>query len=756
MWDDRDPLGSAIIGGIALATVITAAVFAVAIAVPVLVAGAVGFWLYKMYVNSESVQLRREMEALYELYQSTKYAAAKIDHIPDGEKLADLAIVRANEMLADEGHPQVPVFLCAPFEAGCDALMRQSGLALLPVFDQKTLREDRNARNALREKLYDLKDRYELGEQSLDEVFNYAIMSIYCVSRLLPPSLQKTDGLFSISVKDTLSNPKQLTADILSLALPADGEVSVVATLQSVYDHAHTTLARENNIRPDALVDNQHRLTPPTEDKRTGAEVLSSYMRGWVFEALLEGRIGYDIDAEARFEHMHVLGGTGHGKTQLLQCLIRADLEHIVAAHRERNFDDDIKDRRALRSMVVIDSQGDLIKSIKRRRLLSPYGDLADRVIIIDPTDVEFPPALNMFDMNEDRLDGLSPRDREMIYNGTVELYVYLFGAILEADMTARQATMFRYLAQLLLAIPGATFDTLLKVLDSGDEFSSEIARLDPAAQEFFRTQFFGNKLEDVKKQLSWRLWNVRSNRALSEMFASPENKIDLGAALQRGSVILIDTDKEFLKTEGSKVFGRFWIAMLAQAALQRSVIPKNQRVDTHVYLDEAHEVIDEKVEEILNQARKYRISMCISHQNLGQMANNATRATVAASTSVKMLGGVSQADARAYAGDMRTSAEHILGARKEDRKWAEFVTFIKNKTPQALTLQVPFGKLEELGEMDDDEVGALQDHIRATYCRDIRDVSGKPKDNRAPPDSAEDEPDDAPDEDALGPYEPI
>ena len=59
---------------------------------------------------------------------------------------------------------------------------------------------------------------------------------------------------------------------------------------------------------------------------------------------------------------------------------------------------------------------------------------------------------------------------------------------------------------------------------------------------------------------------------------------------------------------------------------------------------------------------------------------------------------------------------------------------------------------------MDDNEVGALQDHIRATYCRDIRDVSGKPNDDRTPPDSSDDEPDadDAPDDDALGPYEPI
>lgn len=51
-----------------------------------------------------------------------------------------------------------------------------------------------------------------------------------------------------------------------------------------------------------------------------------------------------------RFEHTHIVAGSGHGKTQLLQHLIVThDLEEVSKGRR---------------SLVVIDSQGDLIHKI--------------------------------------------------------------------------------------------------------------------------------------------------------------------------------------------------------------------------------------------------------------------------------------------------------------------------------------------------------------------------------------------------------
>jgi hypothetical protein len=124
------------------------------------------------------------------------------------------------------------------------------------------------------------------------------------------------------------------------------------------------------------------------------------------------------IPEESRFEHTLVLAGSGHGKTQLLQSMILNDLESIATGAK---------------SVIVIDSQGDMIKNMLRLSMLSPsqFGSIADRVVLIDPNDVENPPALNLFDFGLDRLQQYEPVEREKMINGAIALYEYIFGALL-------------------------------------------------------------------------------------------------------------------------------------------------------------------------------------------------------------------------------------------------------------------------------------------------------------------------------------
>jgi hypothetical protein len=78
-------------------------------------------------------------------------------------------------------------------------------------------------------------------------------------------------------------------------------------------------------------------------------------------------------------------------------------------------------------------------------------------------------------------------------------------------------------------------------------------------------------------------------NDTLAQMFSNAENKLDLFNALNRGSVVLIYTAKEFLK-DTSELFGRFFIALLAQAVQERAVLPQGKRMSTFFYIDEAQD----------------------------------------------------------------------------------------------------------------------------------------------------------------------
>ena len=73
------------------------------------------------------------------------------------------------------------------------------------------------------------------------------------------------------------------------------------------------------------------------------------------------------------------------------------------------------------------------------------------------------------------------------------------------------------------------------------------------------------------------------------------------------------------------------------------------------------------------------------AHQHLDQLTP-ALRAAVAANTSIKLAGGVSDKDARAFAADMRTTPDFIAGMAKH-AKSTEFACYVRNYTTNAVRL---------------------------------------------------------------------
>lgn len=440
----------------------------------------------------------------------------------------------------------------------------------------------------------------------------------------------------------------------------------------------------------------------PTQNKNTSpAYVVDAYLQGTPFLPLFHSPLPFAIPFPARFEHTHIVGGTGHGKTQLLQFLINHDLV--------RAMDDG-------RSIVVIDSQGDLIRTISRLSYFSPSAEksLADCFVLVDPNDVEHPVCLNMFDFNRDRLSGYAPVDREKILNATIELYEYFFGALLGAELTQRQGLIFKYLARLLLEIPDASIHTLRELMEDGERFRPYMEKLSGTARSFFATRFFDRQFNETKKQILTRLWGVLSNTSLERMFSHPKNKLDMFELMNGGKIILINTAKDLLGQEGSAIFGRFFIAMIAQAAVQRAALLPHERNPSFVYVDEAQDYFDENIAHLLHQARKYRVGLIFAHQNLDQLGVG-LRSSVLASTTIKFAGGLSAKDAGVLASEFRCDPEFLLLQRKE-RGHSEFACYVKNYTGKALSVSVPLGFIESLPMLTASEEKILLENNRARY----------------------------------------
>jgi hypothetical protein len=393
---------------------------------------------------------------------------------------------------------------------------------------------------------------------------------------------------------------------------------------------------------------------------------------------------------------MHVLGGSGAGKTTLLQNLILHDLKSENPP-----------------SLVIIDSQGDLINKLSHLALFDPdYGALADRLVLISPKDIRHPPALNIFDVNQDRLRKYDEAAKEQVVAGVIQTFDYLFAGLLGADLTAKQGVFFRFVARLMLSLPetlgrNATILDMIALMDDPAPYKDAIASLPPIQKAFFERDFASKTFAQTKEQIRYRLNAILENPTLARLFTAPETKIDLFDSLNGGAIILVDTAKDFLKGSSAH-FGRIFISLVLQAILERAVIPERDRKPTFLIVDEAAAYFDSNIDDFLTEARKYKCGCVFAHQFLDQ-ATSYLRASLAANTSIKMAGGVSTSDARALASDMRTTADFILGQPR-----LQFACHIRNVTPNAVSIPIPVGTLESEPKLTDEAFADVQKRNRA------------------------------------------
>ena len=432
----------------------------------------------------------------------------------------------------------------------------------------------------------------------------------------------------------------------------------------------------------------------------------------------------FHIPRASRFEHMHILGGSGHGKTQCLQLLLLEDLAR--AAQEKFGF-------------ALLDSQGDLISKLTRLNVFDvEHGALSNRLILIDPNDLAHPVALNLFDYNLERFKHFEAAEREKIFHGVLELYGYIFSSLLGAELTQKQGVVFTNLARAMLVLPKPNIFTFYDFVEDGRQFQDVIEQLDPIPRRFFKTQFFTGTYSETRKQIITRLLGILSQPVFEKMFGSEENKIDLFGAMQDGKIIVINTAKDLLKSDGSSLFGRFFIALIAQATVARAVLPIPERTPFHLYIDEAQEYLDHKTAELFNQGRKYHVGVTVAHQNLNQLTPE-IRAALHASTAIKLVGGANHQDSAQFAREMNTTTEHIQSMRKRAHA-TEFACFVRHHTPRAITLTVPFGVLERVPAMTAPAYMAFLEGNRAR-------VSGSPRIGSGPAPAADSTPEAAPGE---------
>ena len=314
---------------------------------------------------------------------------------------------------------------------------------------------------------------------------------------------------------------------------------------------------------------------------------LGTRLSGWSQGA--DNLVGLSM-ADAR-QHSYVIGKTGSGKSTLLRNLV---LQHIHAGH----------------GVALIDPHGDLALDLLQH--FPPSH--ADRLIYFDPSDLQYPLGLNP-------LFGV-PRDQQaLVADG-------LIGAFKSIWFDSWGPRMEYILANTLAALLECQNSTLLGVnrMLADEEFRGWVIRQvhDPQVR-FFWTQEFARYeprfLREAIAPIQNKLGQLTLHPAIRNILGQVKTRVSFRHIIDRGQVFLGNLAKGKLGAEKANLLGSLLVTQFQLAAMSRADQPEQQRRDFHLVIDEFHNFTTQSFATILAEARKYRLSLTLSHQYLDQIA---------------------------------------------------------------------------------------------------------------------------------------
>ena len=531
-----------------------------------------------------------------------------------------------------------------------------------------------------------------------------------------PEEYQRSaDGDLSVTgvpVVELMTNPGHVIEDAMAEFYNQElKDAKLFVGLRETFDR---NLHAASNMPYSEATRQSPKLVLPSVHRGTPNEIANLYLRGTPLLRVFLQQVPCTPPAATRFEHHWIVAGSGHGKTNAISTMLAGDLDAVA---------------RGECSIVLMDSQNQIVPTIANLRVFAPGQPLHGKLVVIDPSDIEYPVQLNLFAIGNSRINSYSLLDRERLLNSAIELYDFVLAALLGSEMTGRQGTLFRFATQLMMVIPDATIHTFRQLMQPGgyDKFKPYIDALEGTAKEFFATQFNSKISEQTKQQVVARLFTICENRTFERLFTHPKSKFDLFTEINSGKVILINTAKDLLKQQGTEVFGRFFLALIGQAAQERATLAN--KLPVFCYIDECQDYIasDSNFTVILEQARKQNIGMIVAHQYLSQLSQK-TLDSLYANTSIKYAGGVSDRDAHALARNMSTEPQFIMQQPK-----GTFAAFIRNFTKHAIALSLPLSDLNKRARMTKAEYESVRADLRSRYAVPLKEVHSVAAVNPAP-----------------------
>jgi hypothetical protein len=441
------------------------------------------------------------------------------------------------------------------------------------------------------------------------------------------------------------------------------------------------SLLRERDVAEGKVVN-------PEKHPGSNRDVLDAYLAGTELHPLFLMPVPFALPPAKRFEGHWIVARQGSGKTNALECLIEADLQEVIAGRA---------------SVVVIDSQGTtddtLLGRLSTQKLFAPGQPLDGKLIYLEP-DLDFPLALNIFDIGLTDMGRLTASQREDIVSSACEVVEFLFTGLLGGELSDNMTMLYKYLVPAMLVIPDADMNTFIELLDTDTTRERPIPRgyqkyrpyftvLEPEILSFLETDYLRDfELVKTKAAVRRRLRAAMADTTFRRMFMQPRNKLNLFRELQTGKVILVNT---FAARSYVEQFGRLILALIMQATRQRLAIDRSHRMPTYVYVDECQDYIanEERIAKYIDKCRKQNVALIFANQRLANIENPKVRNALSG-MAIKFAG-TSDADDADLAALTLTTADHVRQLPK-----GTFAAYVSGLTPRGIDVKFPLSPFEK------------------------------------------------------------
>lgn len=310
------------------------------------------------------------------------------------------------------------------------------------------------------------------------------------------------------------------------------------------------------------------------------------------------------LSTNDRRRHAYIIGQTGTGKSKMLENLAFQDMMDG-------------------KGFAFIDPHGDSAEELLG---MVPKERVED-VIYFSPGDMEMPIGLNLFEFdNPDQQDFLIQESIAMLYK--------LYDPGHTGIVGPRFESWFRNAALTVMSDPaGSSFLDVQQVFVD-QAFADEKIKYvqNRTVLDFWNKEMAGTSESAKGEMLGWfasKFGAFLGNEMMRNIIGQTKSGFDLRDVMDNKKILLVNLSKGRTGELNSQLLGMIFVMKFQAAAMGRADVPESEREDFSLYVDEFQNFATDSFENILSEARKYRLSLVLANQFMTQLTDKIREAII-------------------------------------------------------------------------------------------------------------------------------